>query len=287
MRKHSWLIPAALLACFALVPSLAAADVTGTWAIHPGESGSRPELTLESSRDGHGHFQTSQPFDLAELRGLTSQQMASATGTMVHFEIAREAGSFHCDGYFKQGQGAGTFVFHPDAGYAATMHSLGISGIDEDRQLSMALFDVSSQYVRAIRAAGVDVHTAKQLISLRIFKVTPAYVGSLRSLGYTVTDPQQLVKLRIFHVTPDTIQGFQQAGYHPTTEQLVKLSIFKVTPAFITEIRKLGYADVPVEDLVKLRIFKVDADYIRAMQAHGLKDLTIEKLVRMKIAGID
>jgi hypothetical protein len=289
MRKQLRLVPVALLALFALAGPLSAADVNGTWAIHPGDSANRPQLTLETSRagDGHGHFQTSQPFDLAELRGLTPAQMASSAGTMVHFEIAREAGSFRCDGYFKQGQGAGTFVFHPNPGYASTMQSLGISGVDEDRQLSMALENVTTQYVRDIRAAGVQVQSAKQLIELRIFKVTPEYVHGLHSLGYSITDPHQLTKLRIFHVTTDTIRGFRQAGYQPTAEQLVKMSIFKVTPDFIAQIKKLGYSDVPVEDLVKMRIFKVDADYIRAMQSRGLKDLTIEKLVRLKIAGID
>lgn len=280
-------VAVAFLAALALLAPLHAADVHGTWAIHPGEAANRPELMLETSRDDHGHFETTQPFDLAELRGLTADQMHSASGAMVHFQIAREAGTFRCDGYFKQGEGAGTFVFHADPGYAAAMNSLGISDVDEDRQLSMAVFDVSSQYVRDMRSAGVNVHTAKDLISLRIFKVTPEYVRSLHSFGFNITEPHQLVKLRIFHIDADTIRGFQRIGYHPDADQLVKLSIFKVTPDFISQIGKLGYTNVPIEDLVKLRIFKIDPDYIRQMQSRGLKDLTIRKLVRLKIAGID
>lgn len=276
-----------LVVGLALAGSVRAADVSGTWAIHPGESANRPMLMLEASRGDHDHFQTSQAFDLSELRGLTAGQMASSSGTMVHFEIVREAGTFRCDGYFKQGEGAGTFVFHPDAGYAAKMASLGITGMDEDKQLSMAVFDVNSSYVRDIRAAGVEVHEAKELVSLKIFHVTPEYVRDLRSAGLAISDPHELVKLRIFHVDANSVRGFEQAGYHPDAAQLVKLSIFKVTPDFISQIGKLGYTNVPIHDLVQMRIFKVDPDYIRSMQARGLKDLTVAKLVRLRIAGID
>ena len=287
MRKAFAMVAIPLLASVALIVPRAAAQSSGTWAIHPSDMAGQVQMRLEATRDDHGNFDFSHRVALSELRGLTAEQMASPSGATVHFQIAREAGTIACDGYFKQNDGAGTFVFRADPRFVPAMHALGITDIDESRLLSMALMDVTTDYTRQIRAAGVNVETGKQVIELRIFDVTPEYVRDLRSLGYTSTEPRQLTKFRIFHVTPDSIRSFQSAGYHPDAEELVKMSIFKVTPEFIAQVKQLGYADVPVEDLVKMRIFHVTPEYIREMRSRGLKDLTIEKLVKLRIAGID
>jgi len=287
MRKAFATFTFALLVSMAGLVPRAAAQSSGTWAIHPSKTAGEVELRLQASDEGDGNIDISRSVKLAELRGLTAAQMASASGGNVHFEIAREAGTLACDGYFRQQQGAGTFAFHADPRFAPAIQALGISGVDQRRLLSMAFVDVTTAWTRQMKAAGVQVETAKQLIEMRIFRVTPEYVRDLRSLGYTVTDPRQLTKLRIFHVTPDSIRSLQSAGYHPDVEDLVKMSIFKVTPEFIAQVKQLGYTNVPVDDLVKMRIFHVTPDYIRTMRSRGLKDLTIEKLVKMRIAGIN
>jgi hypothetical protein len=287
MRKAFVAVTIALFASVVLLVPRAAAQTSGTWAIHPSESASQVQIRLEATKDDHGNFDFSHRVALSELHSLTAAQMASSSGATVHFQIVREAGTITCDGYFKRNDGAGTFVFHADPRFLPTMHALGIMDIDESQLLSMAVMDVTTGYTRQMKAAGVDVQTGKQLIDLRIFDVTPEYVHDLRSLGYTVTDPRELTKFRIFHVTPDSIRSLQSAGYRPDAEELVKMSIFKVTPEFIDQVKQLGYTNVPVEDLVKMRIFHVTPDYIREMRSRGLTDLTIEKLVKLRIAGID
>lgn len=287
MGKRFAAVTFALLASMGVLAPLAAAQTSGTWAIRPAEKAGELRLRFEASEAGQRNFDISRSVKLSELQGLTAAQIASASGVKVHFQIVREAGTFVCDGYFKQRRGAGTFIFRADPHFAPAMQALGISGINKTRLQSMAFVDVTTAWTRRMKAAGVNVHTAKQLVEMRIFDVTPEYVSDLKTLGYTVTEPRQLTKLRIFHVTPDSIRGLQQAGYHPDAEQLVKMSIFKITPEFIAQVKQLGYANVPIDDLIKMRIFHVTPDYIRAMRSRGLKDLTIEKLVRMRIAGID
>jgi hypothetical protein len=287
MRKAFAAVAIPLVVAVALLVPRAAAQSSGTWAIHPGDTAGQVQLRLEARKDDHGNFEFSHRVAISELRGLTASQMASPSGVNVHFQIAREAGAFACDGYFKQNEGAGTFVFRADPRFVPAMHALGITDIDQQGQMSMALMDVTTDWTRQMKAAGVNVDTGKQLIEMRIFDVTPEYVRDLRALGYSVTEPRELTRFRIFHVTPDSIRSLQSAGYHPDAEELVKMSIFKVTPEFIGQVKQLGYTNVPVEDLVKMRIFKVTPDYIREMRSRGLKDLTIEKLVKLRIAGID
>jgi hypothetical protein len=287
MRKPLTVVPFALLALLALAVPRAAAQSRGTWAIHPAENGSTLRLRLETSNAEHGSFDISRPLKLAELRGLTAAQMAAPSGATVHFQILREAGTFTCDGYFRQRRGGGTFTFRANPRFGPALRALGISGVDRNKVRAMAFLDVTTGWTRQLKAAGVNVHTADQLVKMGIFRVTPEYVRSLRSLGYAVTQPGELVKLRIFHVTADSIRQLRQAGYHPNADQLVKMSIFKVTPEFISQVKQLGYAHPSIDELVKMRIFHVTPDYIRTMRSRGLKNLTIAKLVRMRIAGIN
>jgi hypothetical protein len=286
MRKRFAAVPLAFFALLAVLVPGAAAQSSGTWSVEPAEKTGVLQLRLEASNAQHGSFDMSRPLKLTELQGLTAAQMASPSGETVHFQIVREAGTFVCDGYFKQRRGSGTFTFHENPRFAPALRAMGITGVDQRKVWSMAFLDVTTAWARELKAAGVNVHTAEQLVKMGIFRVTPDYVRSLQSLGYTVTEPNELTKLRIFHVTPDSIRRLRQAGYHPDTRQLVKMSIFKVTPEFIRQVKQLGYENVMVEDLVRMRIFHVTPEYIRTMHSRGLKDLTIEKLVRMRIAGI-
>lgn len=287
MRKPLAAFGIAFLVSMAAPTPRAAAQSTGTWAIHPSDTAGQVQMRLETTNESRGNFDFSRRVALSGLRGLTVAQMASPSGATVHFQMAREAGTIVCDGYFKQNAGTGTFVFHADPRFVPAMRALGITDIDQSRLLSMALLDVTTGYTRQMKAAGVNVRTGKQLVELRIFDVTPEYVGDLRSLGYDITQPRELTKFRIFHVTPDTIRSLQSAGYHPDAQELVKMSIFKVTPEFIGQVKQLGYTNVSVGDLVKMRIFHVTPEYIREMRSRGLKDLTIENLVKLRIAGID
>lgn len=48
------------------------------------------------------------------LQGLTREQAFSAAGTHVRFDLRRDAGTFACEGWFRQGSGSGHFNFIPD-----------------------------------------------------------------------------------------------------------------------------------------------------------------------------
>jgi len=71
---------------------------SGTWSIEPADwkperaaSGPMVQLTL-SGRSGHGHWNSSMPITLGELRGLGAEQMKGAAGA-VNFQIVRDATS--------------------------------------------------------------------------------------------------------------------------------------------------------------------------------------------------
>ena len=173
-----------------------AADTTGTWAIQDLQVANRVQFSLQVTDGGRGNFQSSSEFDLSQVQGLTTAQMASPSGMIVRFDIMREAGTFICEGYFKAGNGAGTFLFKPSLSFVSQMATLGFSDATEDKLFSMAVHDVGMRYAAEIQAMGLRVPTASKLIAMKIHGVTPGYVRRIQARWPDVT-LDQLISLRI------------------------------------------------------------------------------------------
>ena len=304
-----------------LSAATASADLNGSWtATTDDEKEGRIHLNIT-----RGKFQNmGNDFSVASLSGLTTAQINSTSQVPVQFEMRREAGLVSFDGVFKNGDGAGHFTFTPNRSYAATIRSLGIEfdldkrgrNRDEEEELFMlAVHDVSTDFIRTMRAEGFDVPLEKYL-TMRIFNVTAEYIREMRSLGYKDISADKLVETKIHRVTPDYIRKMRAAGWdlplsqlvatriHGATpefaeqmrklgygdldqEDLIAFRIHRVTPEFIDEIRKLGYDKVDADDLVSMRIHRVTPAFIREVEAAGYHKVPIDKLVAMRIHGID
>src|SRR6185436_7172513 len=97
-------------------PEAVPGEITGLWTAEPSTwkeaaaSGPTVQLSLSRRRGTHGNSQHSNAVALAELRGLTAEQM-SAGASSVSFTLERDAGRFSFEGTFRRGDGAGHFTF--------------------------------------------------------------------------------------------------------------------------------------------------------------------------------
>jgi hypothetical protein len=261
---------------------------------------------------------------IAEFSNLTAAQMNATTMTPVQFELRREAGNTSFEGSFRNGKGAGQFTFAGNRAYLDTLRSLGVEddlrgrkkNRDEEETLfTLAIHDVSTAFIRSMRAEGFNVSLEKYL-SMRIFDITPEYIREMRELGFRDMDVDELVGTRIHKVTPAYVRKMRAAGWNLSLDELqstaihgatpefaeemrklgyadldiddlVSFRIHKVTPAFITELRELGYTNVKADDLVSMRIHRVTPEFIRELAAAGYKNVPVRKLVEMRIHRID
>src|SRR5439155_20619156 len=147
-----------VLATMAATPSVST-GLTGSWMISVSEK--RPEqlnLSLQTSRSDHQGSQ----FDLSEFAGLTRAQIESPTQVQVRFELRREAGTLEFEGTFRNGDGAGEFAFTPNEDFPKALRALGVtfapkSGERDRDLLNLAIFDVSTYFIRSMRKIGSDV----------------------------------------------------------------------------------------------------------------------------------
>lgn len=312
----------AVMMAMVLCAGAAYGEVRGSWTASTNEE-----------KDGRIHFTMNRrknwnngnTFLISRFTGLSEAQIHAGAQTPVQFQMRSEAGNIDFDGFFRGGDGAGQFTFKPNPQFLQTLKSMGLEPkirersheerSDEDELFSLAVHDVSTDFIRTMRAEGFDARLEKY-VSMRIFNVTPEYVREMRGLGYKDISADKLVETKIHKVTPDYIRRMRAAGWdlplnklvasriHGATpefaaemsrlgysdldhDDLIAFRIHRVTPEFIEELRKLGYDKVDADDLIAARIHRVTPEFIREVQAAGYRNVPLDKLVKMRIHGVD
>jgi hypothetical protein len=270
------------------VTTVRAADVRGVWTATSRDAGT---LQLSISRGDNTH--SGQQWQVSAFQGLTEAQIGSVSQVPVTFRLEREPGTIAFDGVFKLREGAGHFTFTPNARFLETLRGLGVTmdlsprHTEDENLFELAMFDVSSGFIRSMQAEGYR-ETAKKYVEMRIFRVTPELVREYRAIGYRDIPTNRIVEMQIHGASPQFIRELAAAGYKDLTiNRLVEFRIHGVTPARIRDLHALGYDHIPAGRLVEMQIHRVTPDYIRELAAAGYSHVPVEKLVEMRIHGID
>jgi len=284
---------------------------SGDWTISKSDAPGKVEFSLiEHHHGGTSSHQSDWP--ATSFQGVDFSKPGRQD---VHFTIARDAGKIDCEGFLKDGEGAGVFQFQLDSNYAHEMNSVGFS-VDNEKQFAMALQDVSPEFARQMKNEHLTNLDADKLIAFRIFRVDQTFIEDLRAEGLKITDSDKLVAFRIHGVTPQMVRSLHQAGYSPDEdtliamrihgatpewmaelkqrgydhvdlEKLIAFRIHGVSPEFIAKVQGLGYSHPDPDELIAMRIHNVTPEYISDLRSRGLHDLSIDQLVSMRIHGID
>jgi hypothetical protein len=274
----------ALALSLLLAARIARADeFNGTWTIRPSEEPGQVYFGLAHHRNG-GSSQNESDWAIGEFLGL---DLATRDRHDVTFSIARDAGRFECEGFIKQGEGAGVFHFTPNPGYGKEMAALGFDGIDDERQFAMAVHDVSVEFARQMKGRNLKNLDTDKLIAFRIFQISDNFIRELRAEGLAADDADRLIAFRVHGVTPALVRAVRKSGIEPSEDQLIAMKIHGVSPEFIEKIANLGYRHPGADQLVAMRIHGVTPEFIASLQSRGMKDLSIDKLVNMRVHGIE
>src|SRR3989442_8168750 len=137
-------------------------DAISQWMIEYRTGEDKVQLTLRydrhnESNTGRHSESHSTSFRIApdQLRGLTREQ-AMSSGAHVQFQVKRDAGTFNCDGWFKEGNGSGHFTFSANPGFAAELKTQGYGEPTYEQQFSMAMNDTSLAFIKELQDQGYD-----------------------------------------------------------------------------------------------------------------------------------
>ena len=207
MNRRQMLAGCAFVALCLATPLLSrpAEQMKGDWTIQKSDEPGKVEFSL-ITHNHHGNSNHQSDWPISTFQGL---DYSKAGKQDVQFTIARDAGKFDCEGYMNDGEGAGVFHFSPDAGYVQKMKALGFDGIDDDKQFSMAVMDVTVEFATQMKGEHLQDLDTDKLISFKIFSVTPEFIHDLRAAGIPATDSDKLVAFRIHGVSPEMVKSLE------------------------------------------------------------------------------
>jgi hypothetical protein len=266
---------------FAVVKNRAADVRSGDWTITKSDEAGKVEFSLIE----HHHGRTSNHDSDWPASSFPGVDFSKSGRQDVHFTITRDAGKSECEGFLNNGEGAGIFHFQPNPAYAGEMHKLDFE-VDEEKQYSMAVQDVSVEFAKQMRNEHLTDLDADKLIAFRIFRVDSAFIADLRTAGLKVSDSDKLVAFRIHGVTPQMINSLHQAGYSPDEDTLIAMRIHGATPEWMGELKKRGYDHIDLEQLIAFRIHGVSPEFIEKLQGLGYKHPDPDELVAMRIHNV-
>ena len=290
----------------------AQAAITGEWmATLSTRSPGKVHFTFARHGENNSYNMSSDgDMMLSEFQGLPAD-IQSAAKTQVNFTIAREAGTFQCEGYFNQGSGSGIWTLTPNEKFISAMRDRGFTDLSEENLISAAVHDITARFADEIKNAGYDHLSFDDLRRAKTHNLTAAYIKELRAAGYNdlsfddvvrasnhsidaqyikqvrdmgfdTKSMDEVIRLRNHDITPEYLAEMKSTGLENLTlDDLLRLQSHSVTPAFVNDIKAEGYAAVSADIIIRLRSHDIDRDFIRRAKAQGY-NVSLDEMIRLK-----
>ncbi len=289
--------------------------ITGEWFADFNRSKSGEiHFTFQRRSEKGGFSMTSNNLSLGELQGLTAEAVSSAK-TDITFNIVREAGTFVCEGLFREGKGAGFWTLTPNEKFVLGMRGRGYDNLTEEDLLSAALHNLTTkflddlktagyyqltfreitralthnvtlQFIREMKSAGYENLTMEELVRARNHGIDGEYVKDVKAMGFERQPLEGLIRLRNHEITAEFINQMRSAGFENLSiEQLIRLRNHSITLEFISDLKAEGYTEVAPETAIRLKNHAIDRDFIRRAKAQGYSNITLEELIKLRNRG--
>ena len=142
-----------------------------------------------------------------------------------------------------------------------------------------------ASYIDSLESAGLTKLSVDDLISLKIQGVTADYVRQIKAAGLDPT-AREIVTLKIQGVSPEYIRAIHETGVKPGLHELISMKVQDVTPELIRALQSAGLGDLKPRDFIAAKVQGITPSLIEKVRSHGFKDLTFRQLIRLKIAGV-
>jgi beta-lactamase regulating signal transducer with metallopeptidase domain len=173
----------------------------------------------------------------------------------------------------------------PSGSYIAELESAGLKNLQVDQIIALKVQGVTPEYVRAIKAEGLDPKV-DELLGMKIQGVSPEYVRNIRASGLKPSI-NEFIGLRVQGVTPDYVRSIQSHGWkNVTVSQVIGMRVQGVEPSDADAYQRLGLKDVTPDQLIALRVQGVTPDFVKAMQSAGFTNLTANDYLAAKVQGV-
>jgi uncharacterized protein (UPF0335 family) len=258
--------------------------MTGEWTAEinrakPGEV----QLTFHRDSKEGGFNMTSETFALSELQGLAADAGGSTVKTTVNFNLVRDAGTFSCEGYFRDGRGAGFWTFTPSQAFVSAMRAHGYDNLSGEDLLRAAFHNLTVKFIEELKGVGYDHLTFDELVRAAGHDVTASYIREMRAAGYDGLAMEELIRARNHEIDSRYIKEVEAMGFGKgTLEDVIRLRNHEITPEYINDLKAEGYSEITADMAIRLKNHGIDRAFIQRVKAQGMTNVTLDELIRLR-----
>ena len=166
---------------------------------------------------------------------------------------------------------AGFYAVGATPEYVRDMRAFGLDITCAEEAQNLAAVGVTREYVRQMRKMGFALTSPGDASSMCAVGVTPEYVRQMRAAGFPVDKPGDAQGLCAVGVTPEYVREMKRAGVEMTQGDAQSLCAVGVTPEFVRKLAAAGYPNATASQLSRLAAAGVTGDFIREMAQYRSK----------------
>ena len=220
----------------------------------------------------------------SSFQGLDAQQLSRLNGEHT-FKFVRDAGTFVCTGVIANGRGRGDYAFQENPAYMSELQKLGFLSPTSEDLFQMAMNDVSLEFVRSVKSAGLEA-SASDLLDFRNHGLTADFIREAKNAGFNSLSARDLIQLKDHGVQSDFLRGLKDAGYAVPVNEIVAMRDHGVDLGYLKELARYGLKP-DAEDLPKLKDHGVSPEFLRALEEGGLEDIEVDEIIAMRNHGVE
>jgi beta-lactamase regulating signal transducer with metallopeptidase domain/uncharacterized protein YnzC (UPF0291/DUF896 family) len=160
-------------------------------------------------------------------------------------------------------------------------------GLTVENLIRLRMYNVTPEYIEAIKKAGYEDVTARQITELKAHDVTPDFIKQAQSMSGEKLSARELVQMKISGLNPEYIAAMRQAGYdNLPARRLSQMRLMGVTPEFAAAMRRAGFDNLTADQLTQLKALGITEEYVRQVQGWWSGKLSMREVVETKIHGV-
>jgi beta-lactamase regulating signal transducer with metallopeptidase domain len=160
-------------------------------------------------------------------------------------------------------------------------------GLTVENLIRLRMYNVTPEYIEAIRKAGYEDVTVRQIAELKMHGITPDFIKQAQSMSGEKLSVRELAQMKISGLNPEYIAAMRQAGYdNLPVRKLSQMRLMGVTPEFAAAMKRAGFDNLTADQLTQLKAIGITEEYVRQVQGWGLGKLSMREVVETKIHGV-
>ncbi|MBO0862212.1 MAG: hypothetical protein J2P21_27700 [Chloracidobacterium sp.] len=160
-------------------------------------------------------------------------------------------------------------------------------GLTVENLIRLRMYNVTPEYIEAIKKAGYEDVTARQITELKMHDITPDFIKQAQSMSGEKLSAHELVQMKISGLSPEYIASMRRAGYdNLPARKLSQMRMMGVTPEFAAAMKRAGFDNLTADQLTRLKALGITEEYVRQVQGWGFGRLSMREVVETKIHGV-